>query len=92
MEIGVANLAHVDGPVNGRCHDHVIGAVDPGIGLCGVEQRLDHHQKTPPWRGAGRRFQVDAGIVNHLAERVVQFAQLLVVLRANTEPDHMQID
>ena len=92
MKVGVANLPHVDGSVDGGRDHYIVGSVDPGIGLCGVEQRLDHHQKAPPVGGAGRRLEVDAGIVNHLGQRVVELAQLLVVLRANMEPDHVQID
>ena len=87
MKVRVANFPHMDGSIDGRRHHHIIGSVDPGIGLCGVEQRLDHHQKAPPVDGAGRRLEVDAGIVNHLGQRVVELAQLLVVLRANVEPD-----
>ncbi len=50
MKVSVANFAHVDGSIDGRGHHHIIGSVDAGIGLCGVEQRLDHHQKAPPAR------------------------------------------
>ena len=92
MQVSVAYFPHVDGSIDGRRDHHIVGSVDPGIGLRGVEQRLDHHQKATPAGGAGRRLEVDAGVVDHLGQRVVELGQLLVVLRANMEPDHVQID
>ena len=92
MKVCVANFAHVDGSVDGRRDHDIIGSVDPGIGLCGVEQRLNHHQEAPPARAAKGRLEVDARIVDHLGERVVELGQLLVILGANMDPDNVQID
>jgi len=37
----MANLPHVDRSIDRRDDHHIVGSVDPGIGLRGVKQRLD---------------------------------------------------
>ncbi len=88
----MANFPHVDGSIDRRGYDYIIRSIDPGIGLRRVEQRLDHHQKAAAVVGPARGLEVDAGIVDHFGQGVVELDQFLIVLRANVDPDHVQVD
>src|SRR5580700_5755906 len=92
MQVSVANLPHVDGSIDRRDDHYIVGSVDPGIGLGRVKEGLDNHEKAPAVVGPARCLEVDAGVVDHLGQRLVELDQLLFILRANLEPDHVQVD
>ena len=93
MQIGVANLVHADLVIaRGRGDDDVIGAIDAGVGLTRIEQRLQHDGEAALRGRVCRHFEIGVRADDHSGQRVMQAVDDGVVLRAHADPDVMEVD
>ncbi len=95
VEIGVADIVHVDGAerVSGRGgDDDVIVRVDAGVGGGWSEHRLQQDEEAAAIVAADGQMEKDVGVENYLCERSVHEGRESFVLRTVFDPDGVEMD
>ena len=95
VEIGVADLVHVDGAERlacGRDDDDVVAAVDARVGRRWREHGLEQNEEAAAIVAADRDVEIDVRVEHHAGERIVDDLEQGFVLRPMLDPDGVEMN
>ena len=95
VEVGVADLVHVDGAeriAGGRGDDDVVAGIDARVGRGGGEHGLEQDEEAAAIVAADGQAEIDVRVENHLRERTVDAGGEVFVLGAMFDPDGVEMN